>query len=221
MKKITYYVLLTLMSIGFIPASAQSYNDLDESVNEQIADAAKQQVAQFTDCLSFIVDKEQTAENRSEFREDALKLFIGQGEAYDDNVLDKDGNVIDKRPHDPVTMEVTSLRNTKPRKNPMAKYLTNLVNLANNKTYRSVSIISNKWHDMKVSQIRKIGQDQYVCDVYFEQVFISRNGELKVIYTDKTTKRVTVYIKILHTDYGDEFVILLGDIQATETKKNV
>lgn len=221
MKVIKYYVFLTLLFIGFIPVSAQVYNDLSESVNKQIADAAKQQVAQFTDCLSFIVDKEQKPENRDGFREDALKLFIGQGKAYDDNVLDKDGNVIDKRPHEPVTMEVTSLRNPKPRKRPMAEYLSNLVELANNKTYRSVSITSTQWHDMKVSQIRKIGQDQYVCVVYFEQVFESRGSELKIIYTDKTTKRVTVHIKILHTDYGDEFVILLGDIQATETKKNV
>jgi hypothetical protein len=217
MRAIKYYVFLALMLFGFMPASAQVYNDL----SEQIADAAKQQVAQFTDCLSFIVDKEQTAKNRNEFREDALKLFIGQGKVYYDNVLDKDGNIIDKRPHKPVTMEVTSLRNPKPKKKTVAEYLLNLVNLANQKTYRSVSITSTQWHDMKVSQVRKIAEDQYVCDVYFEQIFESRGLENRLIYTDKTTKRVTVYIKILHTDYGDEFVILLGDIQATETKKNV
>lgn len=217
MRKIKYCFILALLLLGFIPVSAQTYNDL----SEQIADAAKQQVAQFTDCLSFIVDKKQTPKNRNGFREDALKLFIGQGNAYYDNVLDKDGNVIDKRPHKPVTMEVTSLRNTVPRKKTMAEYLTNLVSLANRKTYTSVSITSTKWHDMKVSQIRKIGQDQYVCDVYFEQVFESRGSENILIYTDKTTKRVTVHIKILHTDFGDEYVILLGDIQATETKKNV
>lgn len=217
MKVIKYYIFLALMLLGFMPLSAQVYNDL----SEQIADAAKQQVAQFTDCLSFIVDKGQKPENRNEFREDALKLFIGQGKTYYDNVLDKEGNVIDKRPHDPVTMEVTSLRNPKPRKKSVAEYLLNLVNLANQKTYRSVSIMSTQWHDMKVSQVRKIAEDQYVCDVYFEQIFESRGLENKLIYTDKTTKRVTVFIKILHTDYGDEFVILLGDIQATETKKNV
>ena len=217
MKKIKYCFILALLLLGFIPVSAQTYNDL----SEQIADAAKQQVAQFTDCLSFIVDKKQTEENRNVFREDALKLFIGQGKAYYDNVLDKDGNVIDKRPHKPVTMEVTSLRNPKPRKKTVAEYLSNLVNLANKKTYRSVSIMSTQWHDMKVSQVRKIAEDQYVCDVYFEQIFESRGLENKLIYTDKTTKRVTVFITISHTDYGDEYVILLGDIKATETKKNV
>lgn len=214
-------IIVVLVALIATSVSAQEYNDLDDSVNEQISIRVRQDVNLFTDFLSLMVDKTQSAANRNSVKEDALKLFIGGGKEYYDDVLDVSGeHVIDRVRHDAVRMEVTSLKSTAPKKYPMATYLSNLVNLANRQIYRSVSIESTNWHEMKVSRIRKISENHYVCDVYFEQVFISRGRENKVIYTDTTRKRVACYIEIAHRDTGDEFIILLGDISAMETHPN-
>lgn len=215
-----FCAIMTILFLMVSSTFAQNCIELDEAANEQISIRVRQEVNLFTNCLSFIVDKTQTLENRDTFKEDALNLFIGKGLPYYDYVLDNEGNVIRRIQRAAVTMEVTSLRNSKPRKKPMADYLTNLVNLANQQIYRSVSIESTNWHDMKVSKLQKIGENRYVCDVYFEQIYISRGNENRLLYTDKTIKRVTCFIEILHLDTGDEYVIALGDVTAVETKRN-
>lgn len=221
MESTKLFVIMTILSLMVSSAAfAQDCIELDEAANEQISIRVREEVNLFTNCLSFIVDKTQTCENRETFKEDALNLFIGKGLPYYDDVLDTEGNVIRRIQRAAVTMEVTSLRNPKPRKKTMADYLTNLVNLANLKIYRSVSIESTNWHDMKVSKLQKIDENHYVCDVYFEQIYISRGNENRILYTDKTTKRVTCFIEILHLDTGDEYAILLGDVTAEETKRN-
>lgn len=220
MKTIKYNIVV-LVALIATSVSAQDYVDLDDSANEQISIRVRQEVNQFTDFLSLMVDKTQSAENRDSIREDALKLFIGEGKEYYEDVYDVSGKYVIKRVrHNPAWMEVTSLKQTAPKRYPMATYLTNLKNLANRQVYRSVSIESTNWHEMKVSRISKVSENHYVCDVYFEQVFISRGRENKLIYTDKTRKRVTCYIEIAHYDTGDEYIIKLGDISAMETSPN-
>ena len=208
--------------------SNQVYNDLDDATYKKISKRARQEVNQFTDYLSLIVTKprntydvnewKELAVKRKDWKRDALKLFVGRGEIYYTYVLDDYDNPIDTIKHDPVNMQVTSLRNKKPRNLFLKDYLTNLIDQANKRNSIHVTIQTTKWQSMKASEIRKLEDGHYVLDVYFEQVYIRDIGD-RLIYADKTTKRVTCYIEIIETDLGTEFIVRLGDIQATDTQE--
>lgn len=60
----------------------------------------------------------------------------------------------------------------------------------------------------------------YVCTCYFEQVFVGyRDG--RAIYKDITRKKVKCYIEIQDVEDGpQEYVVLLGDVQAIDTKRS-
>ena len=228
------FLIFSLLIILFPSVTiAQEYyypvhNELDDATYKKIARRVTQDVNQFTDYLSLIVTKprdkynldewKELAEKRKDWKKDALKLFVGRGEIYYSYVLDEFGNPIDTIRHDPVNMQVTSLRDKKPRNLLLKDYLTNLVNQANKRNSIYVTIQTTKWQNMKVSDIRKLEDGHYVVDVYFEQVYVRENGD-RLIYADKTTKRVTCYIELIETDLGTEFIVRLGDIQATDTQE--
>ena len=206
----------------------QIYNELDDATYKKIVRRVTQDVNQFTSYLSLIVTKphdvynlerrKELTEKRKEWKKAALNLFLGKGEVYYSYVLDEFGNPIDTIRHNPVNMQVTSLRDKRPRNLLLKDYLTNLENQANKNNFIYVTIQTTKWQNMKVSQLRKLENGHYVGDVYFEQVYIRSNGD-RLIYSDKTTKRVTCYIELIETDLGTEFIVRLGDIQATDTQE--
>ena len=140
-------------------------------------------------------------------------MFVGGGKYYYVDILDEDGNKIDEVRKPAVTMEVTSLRRKTKTKREMAKYLQGLADIK----YREVTIQTTKWHDMRVSEIRKTDDGKYECVVYFEQVFISKGRDNTPGYIDRTKKRVTCYIDVVRTDDGLEILVQLGDVEATET----
>lgn len=197
--------------------SHEVYNELDDATYKKISRRARQEVNLFTDYLSNIVIKSVKPNYRRDKMNDALKLFVGKGEVYYTYVLDVNGNPIDTIKHDPVKMQVTSLRDKAPRNLILKEYLCKLVEQANKKNSISVTIKTTKWQNMKASEIRKLEDGKYVLDVYFEQTYIRSTRE-RLIYADKTTKRVTCYIDIIETDLGTEFIVRLGDIEATDTQ---
>lgn len=230
MKYIITCLLLTffLLKVYAQVDSTVVYNDLDEVTYRQISKRAKQEVNQFTTLLGFMVQKpistsdngawEDLRKRRIGWRKEALLLFVGKGEPYYTYILDKNDNPIDTISHKAVKMQVTSLRNKTPRDIELKKYLSNLIEQANKKNSIHVEIQSTQWQSMKASEIRKIEDGMYVLDVYFEQIYIRSSSE-RLLYADKTTKRVTCYIEIIETDLGTEFIVRLGDIQATETEE--
>lgn len=115
--------------------------------------------------FSDIADKNIDRKTRLFYKDFALKLFIGEGNDYQELILNKEGQVIDTVLRKAVTMEVSYIRNSKPHKKPMALFLQGLVD----NRYRSVAIQTTEIHDMNVSEIRKIEEGKYE---YFEQVFV-------------------------------------------------
>ena len=196
--------------------NGQVYNNLDERTNSKIAERAREEVGQFTDYLKEIADKKIERKTRLYYKDIALKLFVGEGKAWVEEILNSEGTrVVDRVNRKAVTMGVTSLRNPKPRKKTMADYLLGLAEIR----YNAVTIETTDWHDMRVSEVRKVGDDKYECTVYFEQVFTSKGPDNIPGYSDRTKKKVTCYIDLVQTDDGLEILVQLGDVTAYETKK--
>ena len=137
-------------------------------------------------------------------KKQALDLFAGRGYDYEENGIHKEG----------VRMEVTSVNNTRPRAKLMRVYFNGLVNL----TYQKVSIQSTEVSSIKVSNLQKVDNNLYVCTCYFDQVFIGYRDGIP-IYKDMTRKKVKCYVEVQDAEDGLEYVVLLGDVHAIDTKR--
>lgn len=195
LKKI---LLLQFIVMIFAPMMAQN------SVEDQIKRRAAERVAQMNDYISFMADKSNDLETRQYNKKQALNLFAGRGYDYEENGIRKEG----------VRMEVTSVNNTRPRAKLMRVYFNGLVNL----TYQKVSIQSTEVSSIKVSNLQKVDNNLYVCTCYFDQVFIGYRDGIPV-YKDITRKKVKCYVEVQDAEDGLEYVVLLGDVHAIDTKR--
>ena len=192
-------LLLQFIVMIFAPMMAQN------SVEEQIKRRAAERVAQMNDYISFMADKSNDLETRQYNKKQALNLFAGRGYDYEENGIHKEG----------VRMEVTSVNNTRPRAKLMRVYFNGLVNL----TYQKVSIQSTEVSSIKVSNLQKVDNNLYVCTCYFDQVFIGYRDGIP-IYKDITRKKVKCYVEVQDVEGGpQEYVVLLGDVHALDTKR--
>ena len=191
-------LLLQFIVMIFAPMMAQN------SVEEQIKRRAAERVAQMNDYISFMADKTNDLETRQYYKKQALNLFAGRGYDYEEDGIRKEG----------VRMEVTSVNNTRPRAKLMRVYFNGLVNL----TYQKVSIQSTEVSSIKVSNLQKVDNNLYVCTCYFDQVFIGYRDGIPV-YKDITRKKVKCYVEVQDAEDGLEYVVLLGDVHAIDTKR--
>lgn len=193
-------VVLQFAFLFFLPTMGQN------AVDEQIKRTAAQRVAQMNDYISFMADKSNDMKTRQYYKKQALNLFAGRGYNYEENGVNKEG----------VRMEITSVNNTRPRSKLMRAYFNGLMNL----TYQMVSIQSTELASIKVSNLQKIDNNMYVCTCYFDQVFVGyRDG--RPVYKDITRKKVKCYIEVQDVEGGpQEYVVLLGDVQAIDTKRS-
>lgn len=193
-------VVLQFAFLFFLPIMGQN------AVDEQIKRTAAQRVAQMNDYIFFMADKSNDMETRQYYKKQALNLFAGRGYNYEENGVNKEG----------VRMEITSVNNTRPRSKLMRVYFNGLMNL----TYQKVSIQSTELASIKVSNLQKVDNNMYVCTCYFDQVFVGyRDG--RPVYKDITRKKVKCYIEVQDVEGGpQEYVVLLGDVQAIDTKRS-
>ena len=193
-------VVLQFAFLFFLPIMGQN------AVDEQIKRTAAQRVAQMNDYISFMADKSNDMETRQYYKKQALNLFAGRGYNYEENGVNKEC----------VRMEITSVNNTRPRSKLMRVYFNGLMNL----TYQKVSIQSTELASIKVSNLQKVDNNMYVCTCYFDQVFVGyRDG--RPVYKDITRKKVKCYIEVQDVEGGpQEYVVLLGDVQAIDTKRS-
>ena len=193
-------VVLQFAFLFFLPIMGQN------AVDEQIKRTAAQRVAQMNDYISFMADKSNDMETRQYYKKQALNLFAGRGYNYEENGVNKEG----------VRMEITSVNNTRPRSKLMRVYFNGLMNL----TYQKVSIQSTELASIKVSNLQKVDNNMYVCTCYFDQVFVGyRDG--RPVYKDITRKKIKCYIEVQDVEGGpQEYVVLLGDVQAIDTKRS-
>ncbi len=200
-------ILLALMSFS---ALAQT------SEEDMLRRRAAEKCAQFNNYVSLIGKKTGKngkaipVETRMFYREAALKLFIANGNSYTEYVGSEERTIAG------VMMQTTSVNrpNQKPKSTLMKTYLLNLANLR----YSDVVITSTDVSNIKVSSLRKIDEDTYVCTCYFNQTFIGYRDGIPV-YKDRTSKYVKCYVYLESTEDGLEYIIRLGDVYATDTER--
>lgn len=181
--------------------SAQSQNSAEDMLRRRCADKVKQ----MCDYIEYMSNPQQKINNRRYYRTVALNLFIGQGNSYEENGRIRDG----------VTMEVTSVNRKNPISHLMKSYFSNLINRL---SYSKVVMQTTDVSAMKISELQPLSDDTYVCTVYFEQSFCGyRDG--RPVYKDITRKRVQCYVKVEQTEDGDEYIVMLGDVTATDTQR--
>lgn len=237
MEYIKFLLALVLFFKASFSANAQNntnkpVNDLDSATLNQISISVRQEVQLFTSYLSSIVKKKSARNkreretimyNRESLKQEALNLFVGKGDKYDVVIYDiTNNNPIDTIHHRAVIMQTKTVGNPVPKDTAMAKYLSYKVYQANKGLITGVSlqISSCDWSQMSVSTPLKIGNGEYVMDVFYLQKFRMVNGDnIPLPGGDKTTKRVTCYIYISDTDKGKRFIVRLGDIKAEEIEK--
>ena len=202
-------VLIIILSAFIMTAHAQG------SIEKEMADRAAQEVALFGEYLKDIARKHDEDGKVVELSErlyycgKALKLFIGEGNSYFENGIERAG----------VTMETTSVNRSKKTTKLMKNYLNGLANLK----YSEVSINTTDIANIKVSNLQQVGENTFVCTCSIYQTFVGyREG--RPIYKDITKKNIKCYIirEEIIRDGGDrayEYIVLLGDVTASETRR--
>ena len=134
---------------------------------------------------------------------------------YNIYVTDKN-NITHKIEKDGVTMQVTSVNHKDTTTLLLRNYLYRLARLK----YDKVEIQSTEVSNIKVSNLYKIRNNEYVCTCFFKQAFIGyRDGVPK--YKDITEKKIECRIRVEHIagEPGPDYIILLGDITALDTQR--
>lgn len=210
MKKQILTILFFVTSLSCMYALGNGPK-LSEEDKQEFSMRIKQKIEDFQTYLGIISSRQSSKATANTAVNECLKLFIGQGEEY---YTYGDGDAYgNKYLNDPVTIQITSKRNKRPRPNTVKRYLTTLANNLN-KMYTKVNITSSD--AVRVDNIHETGDGKYECVAYFFQKFEGyRDGEL--IYTDITTKKVRVYLEQIEGPIGKTWSIALGDISAVET----
>lgn len=200
MKKILNILFLLLF---VCTANAQS------SAEDMLKLRCAQKVKQMCDDIAYMANPKNKLSNRQYYRTSALKLFIGKGYEYEEDGRTRKG----------VSMEVTSLnKKSKGHKSQLLirDYFTNLIERLK---YDKVVMQTTDVASMKISDLQQIDDDTYVCTVYFVQVFRGYGRDNTPTYQDKTSKHIKCYVKVEETEDGREYIVLLGDVTATDTQR--
>ena len=112
-------------------------------------------------------------------------------------------------------MQVTSKNRKSVRTIYIRDYFQNLIKGL--RSYTDVKIEATEIADIKVSELRQVDTNLWVCTCQYDQTYEGiRDGRL--VYRDITTKRIKCYLTAEDTEEGWEYIIKLGDIYAIETK---
>lgn len=201
-------LIQSIFAIAFLCISTVAFAQDANFQEEMMKKRCQQKVKAMNDCISFMADKSESKEIRNEYMIRALKLFIGGGDAYTENGRLKEG----------VSMETTSATSGAKKKQTMKNYFNSLVNRLT--YYSDVAITSTDMADIKVSNLKLVESTYdhklYKCTCEYVQVFEGwKDG--KIVYKDKTTKRIECYVELTEGEYGSEYIVMLGDVEATET----
>ncbi len=188
--------------------------NLASSANAQISTTDEKMVQQrirervklMNDYISYMANKTYPLNTRKGYKSAALPLFINNCDGYEEDGIWKNG----------VIMQVTSVNRSSTSNLLTKKYFDNLINIR----YRDVRVTSTEIANMKVSGLKQIGANKYVCTCQYAQWFYGYGADGRSRYGDKTTKRITCYVTADETEDGIEYIILLGDAQVISTENN-
>jgi len=165
----------------------------DEDI-ELFKEHTRQKVDEFQQHIVTIGDKSQPAEKRDMAEREALKLFFKDAQMETSTVM-PDGSI-----------KITS--------RPMEKYLSRLKSLP----YTQVVI---EFYDIAyIREFTKGPDGRYYSTATIFQKFTGFDGD-NILYTDVTQKEIEIILELVEDKFFNEkrWVIFLGNIKATETKK--
>lgn len=200
----TMIMLLLTVFGSALKVNAQIFTNAQEDMARQ---RAAEVVAQMNDYVSFMARKDYSVNIRNRYRTQALNLYVGKGYSYELNGENRDG----------VIMEVSSVTKNTIKKQLIRNYFTNLINLR----YKDVKITNTEVAEMKLSNLKKVYDNMYVCTCQFVMVFEGRTDR-NFVYKDKTTKRIKCFVRVDEVVDEDgekslEFMVRLGDTQCIST----
>ena len=191
---------LTLLLISVVSTSSLAQTTDVDDLKNRVAE----KVALMNSYIKYMADKTNNYKTRQYYSKKALPLFIGKGYTY----------TLDGISHNGVMMQTTSTNTNKITSALMREYFRHLIDLR----YEEVNITSTSAADMKVSDLKKVAPNKYVCTCQFVQYFYGyRDGVL--VYKDRTTKRIECLIEAEDTEDGREYIIQLGDVEALHTER--
>lgn len=200
-------ILLTLILTLAIPASslAQTHEyGMDSASEKALKTRVAERVALMNSYIKYMADKKNNYKTRQYYGKKALALFIGKGYSY----------TLDGVNHQGVMMQTTSTNTNKVTSTLMRDYFNHLIDLK----YSDIKITSTSAAEMKVSDLKKIAPNKYVCTCQYVQYFYGyREGALS--YGDQTTKRIECLIEAEDTEDGVEYIVQLGDVEAIHTER--
>lgn len=199
MKKLIITFMMILAWGWTMPLHAQT-NDLSPEELEMFRTEVRNRTNRFQMYLTFIGSKKNDMKTKQAYIKQALQLFIGKGEDYEDAY----GNL-----QPAVGMETTSKYKKEKSWQTTKQYLTRLADL----TYREIEIT---WVDTcRVSNFYKVKDGLYSATVTVSQRFAGYrdNGS----YIDTTVKSIEIFLEEYLTPVGRRYRILFGDIEAIET----
>ena len=210
MKKILATFTLMLLAMSAINVNAQ-HIDLTEEQKDEMGHRVKQKLEAFLLNLPYVANGDR--EVQDEATKATLALFIGKGGPY--TMYDAYDN---PTPSNGVTMQTASTRKNrygKPTYNRpvlMTRYLNNLRGLP----YSKVEI--TQVGAIRVDNINKVGDGRYQAIAHFCQDFSGyRDGQL--IYHDRTTKSVKIYVEWIDDGGAGTWQVLLGDMRVESISK--
>lgn len=207
MKAIKIFSVFFIMCI-LCNTQVSAQNDLTESDKKEMQERVKLKVEEFQGYLSDIVNTSLTSTQRKASVSSALALFIGKGSAY--TIINDYG---EKENRGAARIQISSVNKSYVKWLAMTKYLDNQYN----NVYRYGKITIEAADAVRVDNIYKTGDGRYQAVAYFCQKYAAyRDG--KIVYSDITGKKVTVYISAIETPVGTVWDAKLGDIYVTSTK---
>ena len=202
MKRYFLLILLTMMPFGICWAQSE----IDSNAREQVKQYAMQRVNEFNGDLSFISSKKYENSVKDFYIREALRLFIGRGEAS----RDLDGNMIPA----PV-MEVSSINRRTHAKRVRSRLLKTYLNALKDLRYDEVKVTSSS--AVFMSTLQKVGTGRYEAVLTYAQVFVAKNDGITV-YRDVTKKSIRVHIRMVENGEQKRYDVLLGDVKVNATE---
>ena len=217
-------MLTILLLASFVDAKAQ--RQLTEEEKAQYKQRIEDVVNDFNGRVSEIWRRPNKVEsqNMEKFRaakeveiNAALKLFIGDGKPYVEEVIVERWNgyeyveSIEKVNHRAVVMETSSVNNSKITKQTIESYLRKAAKAVGSRI--EVSACDAYF----ASDLKEVSPGRYEATVAFVQDFFRYDQEGRKVYADRTTKTIRVYLTKQRRSGEEVFIVELGDIRVVET----
>ena len=155
----------------------------------------------------------------------ALKLFIGDGKEYEEEVIGERWDsyehryvkFIEKEKHPAAVMETSSIYSTKITRQTVESYLRKAAKAVGSRIEVSAC---DAYFASDLKEVESInGKRRYEATVAFVQDFVRYDREGRKVYSDRTTKTIRVYITTEKRFDEEVFIVELGDIRVVETQR--